>query len=47
MSTRGPTALKGSKGPRWMYVQGFAEQVQVYRADEREGKSREVVRNQY
>ena len=25
MSARGPTALKGSKGPRWMYAQGFAE----------------------
>ena len=28
MSTRGPTAPKGSEGPRRMYAQGFAEQVQ-------------------
>ena len=30
MSVRGPTAIKGSKGLRWMYVQGFTEQGQVY-----------------
>ena len=34
MSVRGPTATKGSEGPRQMYAQGFAEQVQVYGADE-------------
>ena len=40
MSDRGPTAPKGSKGPRWIYVQGFMEQVQVfYGAEEQEGKS--------
>ena len=39
MSARGPTALKGSKGPKKIYVQGFAEQVQVYGAEEQEGKS--------
>ena len=34
MSARGPTALKGSKGPKWIYVQGFEEQAQVYEAEE-------------
>ena len=38
LSKRGPTALKGSEGPKWIYVQGFVEWVQVYRADEQEGK---------
>ena len=40
MSARRTTAPKGSKGPKWIYAQGFAGQVQVYGADEREGKSR-------
>ena len=39
LSERGPTALKGSKGPRQIYAQGFTEWVQVYRAEEQEGKS--------
>ena len=30
LSERGPKAPKGSKGLRQIYVQGFAEQVQVY-----------------
>ena len=39
MSARGSTALKGSKGLKQIYVQGFMEQVQVYRAEEQQGKS--------
>ena len=39
LSERGPKAPKGSKGLRQIYVQGFAEQVQVYGAEEQEGKS--------
>ena len=39
MSVRGPTAQKGSEGPRQMYAQGFAEQAQIYGAEEQEGKS--------
>ena len=38
LSERGPTALKGSKGLRQIYAQGFMEWMQVYRADEQEGK---------
>ena len=34
LSKRGPTAPKGSEGPRRMYVQGFVEWVQVLGADE-------------
>ena len=34
MSMRGPKALKGSEGLRWIYVQGFAEQGQVYGVNE-------------
>ena len=30
LSERGPKALKGSEGPRRMYVQRFVERVQVY-----------------
>ena len=30
MSARGPTAPKGSEGPRQMYAQGFAERGQAY-----------------
>ena len=30
MSARGPTALKESKGLKWIYAQGFTEQAQVY-----------------
>ena len=37
MSVRGPTAPKGSEGPKRIYAQGFAEQVQVYGDEEREG----------
>ena len=39
MSARGPTALKGSKGPKQIYAQGFAEQAQLYGTEEQEGKS--------
>ena len=39
MSTRGPTTPMGSKGPKQIYAQGFAEQALVYGAEEQEGKS--------
>ena len=40
MSARGPTALKGSKGPKRIYAQGFTEQARVYGAEDEIGSHR-------